>query len=87
VSDQAQVELAAGVPFVSDAQLESALEDAGLDETTAAAVVDENASARLRALRGALAVIASVALLALFFTGRVPTRQPGSTAATPSAET
>jgi MFS family permease len=87
VSDQAQVELAAGVPFVSDAQLESALEDAGLDETTAAAVVDENASARLRALRGALAVIAAVALLALFFTGRVPTRQPGSTAATPSAET
>ena len=47
----------------------------------AAAVVDENAKARLRALRAALAVIAVVAVAALFFSGTVPTRQPGSDAA------
>jgi MFS family permease len=78
VKEQATVELAGGVPFLSDADLESALEDAGLDQTTTEAIVDENADARVRALRSSLAVIAGVALLALFFTGRIPTRQPGS---------
>jgi hypothetical protein len=38
----------------------------------------------LAALRGALAVVAIVAALALFFSGGVPTRQPG--AATARAE-
>ena len=47
---------------------------------TAAAIVDENAKARLRALRAALAVIAIVAAAALFFSGTIPTRQPGSAA-------
>jgi MFS family permease len=78
VKEQATVELAGGVPFLSDADLESAFEDAGLDQTTTEAIVDENADARVRALRSSLAVIAGVALLALFFTGRIPTRQPGS---------
>ena len=48
---------------------------------TASAIVEENAKARLDALRISLAVIAVVAATALFFTGPVPTRQPGATAA------
>ena len=47
----------------------------------ASAIVDENSKARLSALRGALAVVAIVAALALLFSGGIPTRQPGSAAA------
>ena len=81
VSDRADVKLASGVPFLSDADLESALDEAGVPNRAASAIVDENATARLSALRGALAVIAIVAALALFFSNGIPTRQPGSTAA------
>ena len=42
------------------------------------AVVDENEQARLDGLRVALAALALIALLGLFFTTRIPTRQPGS---------
>jgi hypothetical protein len=48
---------------------------------TASAILDENATARLRALQTALAIIAIVAAAALFFSGNIPTRQPGSQAA------
>ena len=81
VSDRADVKLASGVPFLSDADLESALDEAGVPNKAASAIVDENSTARLSALRGALAVIAIVAALALFFSNGIPTRQPGSTAA------
>ena len=39
--------------------------------------MDENAKARLRALRAALAMIALVAALALFFSGRDPDAPAG----------
>jgi MFS family permease len=78
VRQKAEVQLSGGVPFLSDADLGSALKEAGVTGDTAAAIVDENAKARLRALRAALAVIAIVAAAALFFSGTIPTRQPGS---------
>jgi MFS family permease len=78
VSAQAEVELASGIPFVSDADLEGALREAGASEATTSAVVDENGAARLDGLQAALASMAVLALLALFFTGRVPEEQPGS---------
>jgi MFS family permease len=81
VSQQASVELSSGVPFLSDKDLEAALDQAGVTGDTATAIVDENAKARLQALRTALAVIALVAAIALFFSGGIPTRQPGSPAA------
>jgi hypothetical protein len=77
VTSAATAELAAGVPFVSDDQLRAALEDAGASEGTTAAVVEENEAARLDGLRTSLAVLAFIALIALFFTGKIPTRQPG----------
>jgi MFS family permease len=81
VRQQADVELSSGVPFLSDADAEAALKDAGVTGQTASAIVEENAKARLDALRLSLAVIAVVAATALFFTGPVPTRQPGANAA------
>ena len=60
VSSQAQVELAGGVPFVSNDQLEQGLADAGVQGATAQAVVDENETARIDALRAALAVLALI---------------------------
>ena len=78
VSSKATVQLEAGVPFVSDAQLESALKDAGVSATTTAAVVDENEQARVAGLRAALSLLAIVGVIGLFFTRRIPTTQPGA---------
>lgn len=78
VVDQATVQLAAGAPFISDAQLQTALDEAGVTGATADAVTEANEEARIDGLRVALIVLAGLALVALFFTGRIPDRQPGS---------
>jgi hypothetical protein len=78
VAKQANVELAGGVPFISDADLETALDDAGVSDATATAVIEVNEEARIDGLRVALIVLAGVALVGLFFSGRIPERQPGS---------
>jgi hypothetical protein len=76
----AQAELATGVPFTSDKDLEKALDAAGVPSRTASAVVDENAHARVAGLRSALAVLALISLLAPLFTLGLPTIQPGAQA-------
>jgi len=78
VKTRAQVELAGGVPFVSDADLEAALAEAEVDPATTAAALDGYADARLVGLRAALAILAFLALVALFLAQRIPTRQPGA---------
>jgi MFS family permease len=78
---QADVELAGGASFISDDQLESAMEATGADERTTQAVVDANQQARVDGLRSALALLAVISVIALFFTKRIPTEQPGSVAA------
>jgi EmrB/QacA subfamily drug resistance transporter len=80
VSENAQVKLAAGVPFVSDAQLSAALDDAHVPKRQANAALDEYRSARIDGLEMALAILAFVALIALFAAQGVPTRQPGARA-------
>ena len=77
LSSKASVQLAAGVPFVSDAQLKSAMQEAGIDQKTTQAVLDVNEQARVKGLRSSLALLALVGMIALFFTRRIPTRQPG----------
>ena len=84
VVSQATVELSAGVPFVSDAQLATALDDAGVDQATTQAIVDENEKARVDGLRSALALLAIIGLIGLFFTRRIPTVQPGAAASVPA---
>jgi len=78
VSSQAEVSLSSGVPFISDADLEAALNDAGVTDPTASAIVDENAAARLDALRASLAVLAILALIALLMSRSLPTTPLGA---------
>jgi hypothetical protein len=84
VTESAEVELVGGVPFVSDTDLESALDSAGVDQATADAIVDENSDARLHGLRVSLSVLGLIALLGLFTTGKIPTKPPGGVS-TPAA--
>jgi MFS family permease len=78
VSANAQVELGNGIPFISDADLRKALEDAGVPAATADAIVAENEQSRLAGLRASLSVLAICALLAFVFATGIPTRQPGA---------
>ncbi|MEH0635193.1 MFS transporter [Streptomyces bottropensis] len=78
VKSRATVELESGVPFLSDAELESALDEAGTSEKVAQAALDANEEARIDGLRAAVAILAFAALLAMFFTSRIPKSQPGS---------
>ncbi|MEU1188439.1 MFS transporter [Streptomyces sp. NPDC005859] len=78
VKSQANAQLQSGVPFLSDAQLKTALADADADAEVTDAALDANTEARIDGLRAALAILALSALLALFFTHRIPTVQPGS---------
>ncbi|MGO9489426.1 MAG: MFS transporter [Solirubrobacteraceae bacterium] len=78
VKDKAKTELAAGIPFMSDKQLEVAAKEAGASSEVTQAALDANARARLDGLRGGLTVLILIAAVALFFVGLMPTRQPGS---------
>lgn len=80
----AQVELSDGVPFVSDVQLQDALQQVGVTGEAADAVVAENSSARLLGLRAALFVLALGALVALTLTRGLPTHQARRSAVVPS---
>jgi MFS family permease len=82
VSSQAQVGLASGIPFVSDADLRTALTDAGMPADQVDAVVEENEEARLAGLRLSLAVLAVIACLALYLIRLLPTEPVGATSAT-----
>jgi MFS family permease len=75
---QAQVELAGGVAFVSDADLEAALEEEGVSPETSDAALEAYGDARIDGLRSALAILAALAIVALFFAQRIPTTQPGA---------
>jgi EmrB/QacA subfamily drug resistance transporter len=82
VKTQVGVSVVNGVPFVSDAQLQAALDHAGVSPATADAIVTENEKDRIVGLRSALAIVALVSIGALFFTRRIPSRPA---AATPDA--
>ncbi|WP_236654709.1 MFS transporter [Streptacidiphilus anmyonensis] len=75
---QVSVQLAAGVPFVSDAQLQAALDKAGARSEASRAALDAYADARIDGLKAGLAILAFAGLLGLFFVQRMPTTQPGS---------
>ena len=77
---QAQIELADGVAFVSDADLEAALDQANVSPATTDEALEAYRDARIDGLRLALAILAALTLVALFFTQRIPSVQPGSAA-------
>jgi MFS family permease len=72
VKSQAQVELAGGVPFVSDADLEAALKKAGASSAGTEAALSAYEDARITGLRAALAILALLAIGALFLAQRIP---------------
>ena len=85
LTSKAQTELTSGVPFISDADLKEALDDAGVPPKTADAVVAENADARLDGLRASLSVLAVLALVALFLSRGIPTTPVGAEVGEPAA--
>src|SRR5262249_8924145 len=78
VASKAQVELAGGIPFLSDQDLKAKLDKASVTAKTPDAHVEENANARIGGLRSSLSLLAVVALIALFATRRIPARQPSA---------
>ncbi len=84
VASKAQVQLAGGVPFISDQDLKTQLDKAGVPPQTADAIVQENTTARIDGLRAALSVLAVIALIAVPFSHRIPNHQPS---AQPASET
>ena len=72
VKEQANVQLAAGIPFMSDADLQAALDEAGVSPEVAAAALEANDQARVDGLRTALAVLALVTFPGLFVARAIP---------------
>lgn len=79
VKEAASVQLVGGVAFVSDSDLRRALEQSDLPPEATDEVLALNREARLVSLRKSLAVVAALALGALFFAGRIP-REPVASA-------
>jgi predicted MFS family arabinose efflux permease len=78
IKSKAGTELSAGVPFVSDKDLQAALDKAGVPKQAADEIVKENETARLQALRSSLSVIAIIALIAVGFSVSIPKLQPAA---------
>jgi len=83
LASKAQVELAAGIPFVSDKDLTATLEKAGVQPNTADAIVNDYTKGRIDGLRASMSVLGVLALIAVALSGRIPRAQPSST---PAAE-
>ena len=78
VSTQVGVTAVSNTNFVSSSQIESAATQAGLDEATTAALVDDYETAQLRSLKAGLLGAALLALISLGFTRELPHEQPDS---------
>ncbi len=85
VKSQASTELSGGVPFISDTELEAALDKSHVPPRASEAIVEENETARLVGLRTALAVLALLALLAVPLSRHIPTVQPAAAGRAPPA--
>jgi hypothetical protein len=77
VSEQVGVAAGSGIDFVSSDQVATAAQEAGLDEETTTALVDDYESAQLQALKTGLLAAALLALLSLAFTKDLPHVVPG----------
>jgi len=76
VSTQVGVAAGSNTNFVSSTQIESAAKQAGLDEASTAALVDDYESAQLRSLKAGLLAAALLALISLGFTRELPHERP-----------
>jgi Na+/melibiose symporter-like transporter len=76
---QASTQLAGGVPFISDADLEAALDQAHVSNRATDDAIAAYQKARIDGLVAALAILALIIVLALFAARRIPTVPVGST--------
>jgi hypothetical protein len=76
VSEQVGVAVGSGIDFVSADQIQEAAQEAGLDDATTEAIVDDYESAQLQALKTGLLAAAFLALLSLAFTKDLPHEVP-----------
>jgi len=78
MKDQANVNLAAGAPFMSNADVTAQMEKAGVPADVQDDVLAQNVASQIEGLRAALSILAVLGVVSLFFTGRIPNKQPGS---------
>ena len=78
VKSQAHTQLSGGVPFISDADLNKALDEANVPEEQSAAALTAYEDARINGLESALAILAIAAVIALFLAQSIPREQPGA---------
>ena len=76
VADQVGVAVGSGVDFVDADQIGAAAQEAGLDEATSQALVEDYESAQLQALKTGLLAAAFLALFSLAFTKNLPDEVP-----------
>jgi EmrB/QacA subfamily drug resistance transporter len=75
VSDQVEVELSAGGSFVASEEVRKSATEAGLDQVTTDALVDNYEDAQLTALKTAFLFAAFLVVVSFWFTRRLPTRR------------
>jgi MFS family permease len=85
VKSQASTQLSGGVPFISDADLNKALDEANVPPEQTDAALTAYQDARISGLESALAILALAAVIALFLAQGIPRQQPGATDAGPAA--
>ena len=76
ISTQVSSAASTNTNFASSKQVETAAKQAGLDQATTAALVDDYETAQLRALKAGLLGAAILALISLAFTRELPHNQP-----------
>ncbi|MET0566276.1 MAG: MFS transporter [Acidimicrobiia bacterium] len=84
VASGAEVQLSGGIPFVSNAQLETALAEADVPSAQAEAILAENDEARIAGLRASLSVLALFVVVALYFTRLIPMEPVGTPSGIPA---
>jgi EmrB/QacA subfamily drug resistance transporter len=72
VASQVTTAVEPGVDFVSSAEISAAAKEAGLDEATTAALVDDYETAQIQSLKAGLLATAILALVSLAFTKDLP---------------
>ena len=84
VASQVTVAVEPGIDFVSAEQLTAAANEAGLDEATTTALVDDYQTAQIQSLKAGLLATALLALLSLPFTRDLPHVSPRTREVTPA---